>query len=547
MNNAGIRIMLTLALLALVTGTSPARAETYIVEPIADAADAPPAGQGFSQAELDQMLAPIALYPDALLSQVLIAATYPLEIVEAARWSRQNPQLSGEDAVAAVADREWDPSVKSLVAFPDLLARMDEDLEWTRRLGDAMLFQEAQLMDSIQLLRARADEAGTLESTEYVKVIRDERTIVIEPTRTRIVHVPYYDPYVAYGTWWWPSYRPVVWAPPAYYFGYGGYPGFYWGTGVHISTGFFYSSFYWPQRSVVIVHTPRYYTPPRYWYSRPYYKHYRNYGYTPGQKWRHNPIHRRGVAYRQPEVRERYVRYSPGSKSVSTSAFKGSQRPPRDGAADNRGHREDRGGRDGRQWSGDAQRSNPRNQAALPDARGRTERAEQRFTQPRGAAPSTRSQHGARPDAASLERRLGASRDSGARSGRGREEPGTLRGTVETRNRVTTGHTRSTVAGATSRTHPQAVRPRAGERSLSTARSPRPAYRSTAPARVPQATRPQAPQRATVPAPAQQASPPPAASRSAPAPAARADSRRRPDSGGSSRGNGGARESRARR
>src|SRR5690606_6173300 len=146
----------------------------------------------------------IALYPDALLSQVLIAATYPLEIVEAARWSRQNPQLSGEEAVAAVAEQGWDPSVTSLVAFPDLLARMDEDLEWTRKLGDAMLYQETQVMDSIQFLRARADATGTLESTEHVKVIREEKTIVIEPAQTRIVHVPYYDPYVVYGTWWWP-------------------------------------------------------------------------------------------------------------------------------------------------------------------------------------------------------------------------------------------------------------------------------------------------------------------------------------------------------
>jgi hypothetical protein len=120
----------------------PVRAQDYIVEPIVDPVLAG-VQEGFSQAELDQMLAPIALYPDALLSQVLIASTYPLEIVEAARWSRQNPQLAGEDAVAAVADRDWDPSVKALVAFPELLGRLDEDLAWTRSLGDAMLYQEA--------------------------------------------------------------------------------------------------------------------------------------------------------------------------------------------------------------------------------------------------------------------------------------------------------------------------------------------------------------------------------------------------------------------
>lgn len=570
MNNAGTRITLTLGLLALVVGSAPARAETYLVEPITDTA-ASSAEQGFSQAELDQMLAPIALYPDALLSQVLIAATYPLEIVEAARWSRQNPQLSGEEAVAAVAEQGWDPSVTSLVAFPDLLARMDEDLEWTRKLGDAMLYQETQVMDSIQFLRARADATGTLESTEHVKVIREEKTIVIEPAQTRIVHVPYYDPYVVYGTWWWPAYRPVVWAPPAYYYGDGGYPGFYWGSGIHISTGFFYSSFYWPQRSVVIINTPRYYYPPRYWNSRPYYKHYRNYAYTPGQKWKHNPVHRRGVAYRQPEVRDRYVRYSPGSKSVSTGNFSGTQRPSRDGAAHNRGSRDERNaGNNNREWTRDNQRNAARGQVALPEDRSRTERTEQRFTQrdtaPRAGAgapaANTRPQQGARPDAGSLERRLG-----------------TTRGTGESTSRPT-------VAGATSRPSAQAVRPQVTQRATVPARAPlatRPqatqrstvptqtpqasrsqaTQRTTAPSRAPQAARqPEAP-RATAPAPSRQASPPPAAprlpsapsasSRSEPAPAAapsrssapRAAPERRSASGSSqSRAHGGSRDSR---
>lgn len=297
MNNLGMRILLTLGLLAL--AAAPAHAERYVVEPIVDEVATPVEdAAGFTQAELDQMLAPVALYPDALLSQILVAATYPLEIVEAARWSRQNPQLEGEEAVNAIADRDWDPSVKSLVAFPDLLARLDEDLDWTRSLGDAMLYQEEQVMDSIQFLRARADAAGQLESNEYARVIREEETIIIEPAQTRVVHVPYYDPYVVYGSWWWPAYPPVVWARPTYY--YHGHPGYYWSSGIHLSSGFFFSSFYWPQRSVVIVHTPRYYHPPRHRSSRHY--------YTPGQRWKHNPIHRRGVAYRHDDVRQRYDR-----------------------------------------------------------------------------------------------------------------------------------------------------------------------------------------------------------------------------------------------
>jgi hypothetical protein len=288
------RPTLAVALLAMALVALPVRAQDYVVEPIVDPVLA--GEEGFSQAELDQMLAPIALYPDALLSQVLIAATYPLEIVEAARWSRKNPHLQGENAVAAVADREWDPSVKALVAFPDLLARLDEDLDWTRRLGDAMLYQEAQVMDSVQFLRARADAAGTLASNEYTQVVREKETIIIQPTQTRVVHVPYYDPYVVYGGWWRPAYPPVVWAAPSHY--YYGYPGYYWSSGIHISSGFFFSSFYWPQRSVVIVNTPRYYHP----------KHYRGYRsyYEPGKRWKHNPRHRHGVDYRHAEVRERY-------------------------------------------------------------------------------------------------------------------------------------------------------------------------------------------------------------------------------------------------
>ncbi|HLR86960.1 MAG TPA: DUF3300 domain-containing protein, partial [Wenzhouxiangella sp.] len=104
----------------------------------------------FSQGEIDAMLAPVALYPDSVLSHLLIAATYPLEVIQAARWSREHPDLRGEDAVAAVDGFDWDPSVKALTAFPELLARMDEDLDWTQNLGDAFLLQEEEVLASIQ-------------------------------------------------------------------------------------------------------------------------------------------------------------------------------------------------------------------------------------------------------------------------------------------------------------------------------------------------------------------------------------------------------------
>ena len=205
----------------------------------------------FSQAELDQMLAPVALYPDALLSQVLMASTYPLDVVEAARWARANPGLQGDEAVNAVAGKDWDPSVKSLVAFPNLLARMDEQLDWTKRLGDAFLAQEAQVMDTVQGLRQKARAAGQLAPDERVRVVEDGRTIVIEQANPRVVYVPYYDPWVVYGPWWWSSYPPVAWAPWPGYVAYR--PGFWWGVGVGISAGFFFGGVDWHHRHVQVV------------------------------------------------------------------------------------------------------------------------------------------------------------------------------------------------------------------------------------------------------------------------------------------------------
>ena len=134
--------------------------------------DAAPATNtpAFTQPELDQMLAPVALYPDPLLTEVLTAATYPLEIVEAARWSQANPELTGTDAVDAASAEPWDQNVKALLAFPDLLQMMSDQIDWTQRLGDAFLDQQAQVIDTVQNLRQRAEAAGTLRSDE-----RDQR------------------------------------------------------------------------------------------------------------------------------------------------------------------------------------------------------------------------------------------------------------------------------------------------------------------------------------------------------------------------------------
>jgi hypothetical protein len=247
------------------------------------------------------MLAPVALYPDALLSQVLMAATYPIEVVEAARWTRANPGLQGDAAVRAVEVQDWDPSVKSLVAFPEILQRMDEQLNWTESLGDAFLAQEAAVMDTVQQLRRRAQAQGNLQSSEQIRVEQQGPTILIEPASPQYVYVPYYDPLVVYGNWWWPAYRPISWAPwPGYARPYrpGLSASFWWGRPVGLSVNFFFGGFDWRQRHVRLANTNNFY------YRQPAYA-YRGF-VADGGRWQHDPAHRRGVRY-TPEVRQRFA------------------------------------------------------------------------------------------------------------------------------------------------------------------------------------------------------------------------------------------------
>src|SRR5512136_1875145 len=138
-------------------------------------------GYTYTQEQLDQLLAPIALYPDVLLSQILMASTYPLEVVEANRWLKQNPNLADNRLDEALKDKPWDVSVKSLCHFPQVLSMMDEKLQQTTDLGNAFLGQQDQVMDTIQKLRARAYDQGNLKSTEQQKVVVQDRDIIVEP------------------------------------------------------------------------------------------------------------------------------------------------------------------------------------------------------------------------------------------------------------------------------------------------------------------------------------------------------------------------------
>jgi hypothetical protein len=255
------------------------------------------------QQELDRMLAPIALYPDSLLSQILMAATYPLEVVQAARWSRSNPNVNGQDAVNAVEPMDWDASVKSLAAFPQVLHMMDENIDWTQRLGEAFLAYEPQVMDTVQGLRQKAAAAGNLRSGEQMRVTRQGEDYVIEPANPEVVYVPYYDPAVVYGPWWWPAYPPVYWAPPfGYYVSPAFTPGIIWGNGILISAGFFFGHLNWHHRHVTVVHKHVQVTR-----RTAFHDHRTIIKSQPGPAvWRHDPGHRRGVPFRNAALRQEF-------------------------------------------------------------------------------------------------------------------------------------------------------------------------------------------------------------------------------------------------
>jgi len=215
-------------LVAVLAGGASLHAQTPTPAPAPAAAPAannktPP----FKKEELEAIVAPIALYPDALLAQIFMASTYPLEIVEAARWSKAHPEVKGDAVAGAVQKETWDPSVKSLCAFPTVLANMNDKIDWTQKLGDAFLAQQKEVMQAVQILRGKAKETGNLKSTKEVTVKEEPapagspapQTIIIESPDPEVVYVPSYNPTVVYGAWSYPYYPPYAYYPPAYYGG----------------------------------------------------------------------------------------------------------------------------------------------------------------------------------------------------------------------------------------------------------------------------------------------------------------------------------------
>lgn len=248
-----------------------------------------------SEGQLDQLTAAIALYPDPLIGQILAAATYPLEVVEAYRWLQDpvNAALRGDALTAQLKQQNWDLSVKSLVPFPQVLQMMDSNLEWTERIGDAFLAQQAAVMDSIQRLRAQASAAGALKSTPQQTVASADQQIEIEPTNPDLLYVPYYDPSVIFGPWAWAGYPPYYFLPPpglvigaGLWLGFGlGFPilGAYWG----------WDRWDWGHHGFNVVGG----------YG----------GYREGE-WAHDPAHRRGVPYRNANLSGRFEAQSEAAR-----------------------------------------------------------------------------------------------------------------------------------------------------------------------------------------------------------------------------------------
>lgn len=251
-----------------------------------------------SKEELAQLLAPIALYPDELVSQILIASTYPLEIVQADRWVKSHKQSTGEALTKQLEKETWDPSVKSLVNFPEVLAKMSEKLELTTKIGDAFLSQQKDVMDTIQDLRKRAYDAGNLKTTKEQKVEVEKETIVIQPANPQVVYVPTYNPTVVYGTWAYPSYPPYYYYPPS-----PAYPAFHFAAGVALGAAWGYAWGHANWHGGEINYNVNQNKTVNRNIDRSKYQGSRQGGQG---KWQHNPAHRKGVAYSNQATARQY-------------------------------------------------------------------------------------------------------------------------------------------------------------------------------------------------------------------------------------------------
>ena len=275
-------------------------------------------GPSFRPEEIDQMVAPIALYPDALLAQILTASTYPLEIVQAGRFVQQNKDLKGEKLMAAAKDKDWDPSVKAMLSFPDVLLMMNDKLEWTEKLGNAFLDQQKDVMASVQRLRQKAQEAGNLKTTKEQKVVVEKETkvIVIESASPEVVYVPTYNPTVVYGVWAYPAYPP----PPVYAYPPGAGLAFAAGVAVGVAARSGYGAYGcgWGNNEINInASTNNNFTKNN--YNNP-----QKYQAKQNQSWQHNPEHRGNAQYKNQKTAQKYGQQGAGGGArAGTSEARG--------------------------------------------------------------------------------------------------------------------------------------------------------------------------------------------------------------------------------
>jgi len=264
-----------------------------------------------SDAQLDSLLAPIALYPDTLLTHILIASTYPLDVISADRWRQSNKHLTPEQVEDVLEDVDWDPSVKALAAFTDLLNTMANDLDWLQQLGDSVLVSQDRVLDRVQVLRQHARNTGNLDTNDYVEVETEQNNsreiIYIAPRQREVVYVPYYDPQIVYGNWWHPI-APIFWS---HHVNYHRHRNVYWSPRVRISAFFSFGAVHWNNRHVVVHRQPV-----RRFYRGSQRKRVISNDY---QRWEHRVDHRR-ARYSQRVVQTKPTRFVHSSnRHVSTS------------------------------------------------------------------------------------------------------------------------------------------------------------------------------------------------------------------------------------
>jgi hypothetical protein len=263
----------------------------------------PPPDQTLTPNQLDDLVAPITLYPDELVSQIMVAATYPLEVVQAYQWQQRNPTLTGPALTQAAQQQNWDPSIQALVVFPDVLKRLNDDITWTTNLGNAFLAQQQDVMDAVQRLRQKAQQAGKLQSTPQENVSTDNGQIAIEPADPEVIYVPVYDPAWIWGPPLWYPYPAWYWPPRSFlrgglFFGFGGgiNMGLYFGGGWNGWAGWGWHPG-WGNHTVIVNNS----------FIHQYNFNASHLAVAHGTSvWAHDPEHRGGVPYARPALQQRY-------------------------------------------------------------------------------------------------------------------------------------------------------------------------------------------------------------------------------------------------